>query len=302
MPRRYAILDVFTDQALAGNPLAVVLDAEGLDDARMQAIAREFNLSETVFVSPAGNPMHSASLRIFTPGRELPFAGHPTVGTASLLAMRRVSGLSGHHEMVLVLEEKIGAVRCGVTVTSAKTARAIFDLPLAAKEAGTARGRDAIAAALGLAPLEVGFENHLPSVFSAGVPLTFVPVRDLAVIGRARPVPAFWEEGFGQDVVGAYLYCRGTQMAGHHFHARMFAPGSGVGEDPATGSAAAALVGVIRRFDGPPAGSHQFLIDQGFEMGRPSLISLEMDLDRGEVVGARVGGDTVKIAEGELDA
>jgi trans-2,3-dihydro-3-hydroxyanthranilate isomerase len=301
VPRRYAILDVFTDQPLAGNPLAVVLDAAGLDDARMQAIAREFNLSETVFVSPPVNPVHSASLRIFTPGRELPFAGHPTVGTAALLATRRVGSLSGNHEMVLVLEEKIGPVRCGVTVTRPNAARAIFDVPVAAKEVGPGRGREAVAAALGLARLEVGFENHLPTVFTAGVPLAFVPVRDLAVIGRARPVPSLWEEGFGTEIVGAYLYCRETQVPGRHFHARMFAPGSGIGEDPATGAAAAAFVGVIRRFDGPPAGSHHFIIEQGFEMGRPSLIGLEMDLDRGEVVGARVGGDAVKIAEGELD-
>jgi trans-2,3-dihydro-3-hydroxyanthranilate isomerase len=267
----------------------------------MQAIAREFNLSETVFVSPAQNPLHSASLRIFTPSRELPFAGHPTVGTASLLAMRRVAGTPGRHEMVLVLEEKVGPVRCGVRVTSGRAAHAIFDVPTAAKEVGAAPDRDAVAAALGLARLEVGFENHQPSIFSAGVPLTFVPVRDLAVIGRARPVPTLWEAGFGSDVVGAFLYCRETLVAGHHFHARMFAPGSGIGEDPATGSAAAALVGAIRRFDGPPAGSHHFIIEQGFELGRPSLISLEMDLDRGEVVGARVGGDAVKIADGELD-
>jgi trans-2,3-dihydro-3-hydroxyanthranilate isomerase len=301
VPRRYAILDVFTDRPLAGNPLAIVLDAEGLDDAHMQAIAREFNLSETVFVSPPVNPVHSASLRIFTPGRELPFAGHPTVGTAALLATRRVGSLSGNHEMVLVLEEKIGPVRCGVTVTGPNAARAIFDVPVAAKEVGPGRGRDAVAAALGLARLEIGFENHLPTVFSAGVPLAFVPVRDLAVIGRAQPVPSLWEEGFGTEIVGAYLYCRETQVPGRHFHARMFASGAGIGEDPATGAAAAAFVGVIRRFDGPPAGSHHFIIEQGFEMGRPSLIGLEMDLDRGEVVGARVGGDAVKIAEGELD-
>ena len=174
-------------------------------------------------------------------------------------------------------------------------------MPVIAKEAVTAPDRDAVAAALGLARLEVGFENHQPSVFSAGVPMNFVPVRDLAVIGRARPVPTLWEEAFGKDAVGAYLYCRETVVAGHHFHARMFAPGSGIAEDPATGLAASALVGVIRRFDGPPAGSHHFIIEQGFEMGRPSLMSLEMDLDRGEVVGARVGGDAVKIAEGDLD-
>jgi trans-2,3-dihydro-3-hydroxyanthranilate isomerase len=301
LPRRYAILDVFADRPLAGNPLAVVLDSDGLDTTRMQAIAREFNLSETVFVSPAVNPVHTASLRIFTPGRELPFAGHPTVGTASLLAMRRVAGAAGRHEMVLVLEEKVGPVRCGVTVTSDRSARAIFDVPVIAKEAGPGLDRDAVAAALGLARLEVGFENHQPSVFSAGVAMNYVPVRDLAVIARAQPMPALWEAAFGKGAVGAYLYCRETMVAGHHFHARMFAPGSGISEDPATGLAASALVGVIRRFDGPPAGSHHFVIEQGFEMGRPSLMSLEMDLDRGEVVGARVGGDAVRIAEGELD-
>ena len=301
MPRRYAVLDVFTDRPLEGNPLAVVLDADGLDDKRMQAIAAEFNLSETVFVAPPVNPVHSASVRIFTPRRELPFAGHPTVGTAALLAIRRVAGLDGRQEMVLVLEEKIGPVRCGVTVVRPDLARAIFDVPVAAAEVGLARGREAVAAALGLARPEIGFENHQPTVFSAGVPFVFVPVRDLAVIARARPVPSLWGEGFGADSVGAFLYCRETQVAGRQFHARMFAPGSGIAEDPATGSAAAAFVGVIRRFDGPPAGSHRFIIEQGFEMGRPSLIGLEIDLDRGEVVAARIAGDAVKIAEGELD-
>jgi trans-2,3-dihydro-3-hydroxyanthranilate isomerase len=203
--------------------------------------------------------------------------------------------------MVLVLEEKVGPVRCGVTVTGKNAARAIFDVPVAAKEAGPGPSREAVAAALGLARPEIGFENHLPTVFNAGVPFVFVPVRDLAVIGRARPVRSLWEEGFGAEVVGAFLYCRETQVAGRHFHARMFAPSSGIDEDPATGAAVAAFVGVIRRFDGPPAGSHHFVIEQGFEMGRPSLIGLEMDMDRGEVVGARVGGDAVKIADGELD-
>jgi trans-2,3-dihydro-3-hydroxyanthranilate isomerase len=192
-------------------------------------------------------------------------------------------------------------VRCGVTVKSDRTAHAIFDLPAPSKEVGPARGREEVAAALGLARPEIGFENHQPTIFNAGISFVFVPVRDLAVVGRANPVLTLWDAGFGDDVVGAFVYCRETEIAGHHFHARMFAPRFGVGEDPATGSAAAAFVGVIRRFDGPPAGSHHFIIEQGFEMGRPSLIGLEMDLDHGEVIGARIGGDTVTIAEGELD-
>src|SRR5690242_1959316 len=113
MQRRYAILDVFTDQPLAGNPLAVVLDAEGLDDGQMRAIAAEFNLSETVFVLPPEEAHHTARVRIFTPSQELPFAGHPTVGTAVLLALRAVADGTGVEEAVIMLEEKVGPVRCG---------------------------------------------------------------------------------------------------------------------------------------------------------------------------------------------
>ena len=301
MPRRYAILDVFTDRPLAGNPLAVVLDSDGLADTAMQAIAREFNLSETVFVAAAVNPVHAAAIRIFTPAAELPFAGHPTVGTAVLLGREAAAANHGKHEMVLVLEEKVGPIRCGVTVDGASRGHAVFDVPRPASPAGEPGSVAAIASALGLGPHEIGFENHQPSTFSAGLPFAFVPVRDLAVIGRARPVPASWQTAFGGEVTGAFLYCRETQTTGHHFHARMFAPGVGVAEDPATGSAAAAFVGVVRRFDALPAGSHHLVIEQGFEMGRPSLIGLEIDIDGGRVDGSRIGGNAVVVAEGMLD-
>lgn len=122
MGRRYFILDVFTNQALAGNPLAVVLDGEGLSDTRMQAIAREFNLSETVFVLPPESPTHSAKLRIFTPAKELPFAGHPTVGTAILLARERFGEIEEDQNAMVVLEEAIGKVRCGVVLKPAQRA------------------------------------------------------------------------------------------------------------------------------------------------------------------------------------
>jgi trans-2,3-dihydro-3-hydroxyanthranilate isomerase len=301
MQRRYAILDVFTDRPLAGNPLAVVRDSEGLGDAAMQAIAREFNLSETVFVSAAANPVHAAAIRIFTPASELPFAGHPTVGTAVLLGREAAADNRGKHEMVLVLEEKVGPIRCGVTVDGPSRGYAVFDVPRPATEVGEPGSVVAIASALGLAPHEIGFENHEPSVFSAGVPFAFVPVRDLTVIGRARPVDASWRSAFGETLIGAFLYCRETETTGHHFHARMFAPRFGVTEDPATGSAAAAFVGVVRRFDALPAGSHHLVIEQGFEMSRPSLIGLEIDIDGGKVVASRIGGNAVIVAEGTLD-
>ncbi|MEJ0097453.1 MAG: PhzF family phenazine biosynthesis protein [Bauldia sp.] len=302
MPRRYAILDVFTDKPLAGNALAVVLDAAGLDDAAMQAIAAEFNLSETVFVFPPYNPLHAARVRIFTPGAELPFAGHPTVGTAVLLG-RDKAGLAtaGRPEMVLVLEEKVGPVRCGVSVTGARSGHAVFDVPRKPEPLTFRADRDAIAAALGVAPAEVGFENHQPSAYTAGVPFAFVPVRDLDAIGRAHVRPAAWDAAFPPTASAAYLYCRETRGPAHQFHARMFAPGVGIVEDPATGSAAAAFSAVIARFDQPPAGSHRYLIEQGYEMGRPSLIDLEVDMDSGEVAAARIGGDAVLLAEGTLD-
>ena len=296
MTRRYAILDVFTATPLAGNPLAVVLEGQGLDAARMQAVAREFNLSETVFVIEPDNPVHSARLRLFTPQSELPFAGHPTVGTAVLLALRKAEN-PDLPEAMLVLEEGLGPVRCGVSVKDAVSGHAIFDAPRLPIRMGGLADRETIAAALGLMPLELGFENHEPSAFSAGLPVTFVPVRDLDALAKAKPDLSVWPTAFTNGAPAAFLYFRD---ADHHFRARFFAPTLGVGEDPATGSAVAALAGVLRRFDDPPAGTHNYVIEQGVEMGRPSLIELEMDMEGDEVVSVRIGGEAIVVAEGAL--
>ncbi len=300
LSRPYAILDVFTDTPLQGNALAVVLDAAGIEDSRMQAIAREFNLSETVFVLPPENPVHSARLRIFTPSRELPFAGHPTVGSAVLLALRKVADGAPGNEMMLLLEETVGAIRCGLFVKGERAGHAIFDLPRLPELVPAEFDADGIAAALGLLPGEIGFENHRPSAWSAGVPFVFVPVRSLDAIGRARPNPSAWADGFATRDAAAYLYCRETVGNERDFHARMFAPGFGFAEDPATGSAAAAFAGVVHRYDAPRSGSHRYVIEQGFEMQRASLITLEIDIENGAVAAARIGGDAVVIAEGTL--
>lgn len=302
MPRRFAILDVFTDRPLAGNGLAVVLDSEGLDDARMQAIAREFNLSETVFVLPPDNPAHAAAIRIFTPRSELPFAGHPTVGTAIQLALEAADANHNKHEMMLVLEEKIGAVRCGVSLKGEAAGHAMFDLPRLPTAIKDPPERDLIAGALNLSPSDVGFENHVPSAFEAGVPYCFVPVRDLDAIARAQPQMRQFGSVFTGPHAFAFVYTRETLGSDHHFHARMFAPLSGVAEDPATGSAVAALAGVIARFDQPPGGSHRYTIEQGYEMGRPSLIGLEIDMHDAAVDGARISGDAIMVAQGTLSA
>lgn len=301
MTRPYVILDVFTSTPLEGNPLAVVLRSEDLNDARMQAIAREFNLSETVFVLPPVNPAHTASVRIFTPITELPFAGHPTVGTAILLAQERVWKATGPCFALVVLEAKAGVLRVGVTPKGAEPPYAEFDALKAPEEAGFPAPEDRIAAALGLAPSEIGFENHRPTRYAAGPAFTFVPVAGLDAIRRARVVTPHWGAGFGSDAAAAaYVYCRETVKRKCTFHARMFAPGLGMPEDAATGSAAVALAGVILRFDDPGEGVHRCVIEQGAEMGRPSEITLEFEVQRQKLRVVRIGGSAVEVMRGEL--
>ena len=292
-------LDVFTTERFGGNPLAVVLGADGLDSGRMQAVAREFNLSETVFVLKPQNPAHSARVRIFTPNAEIPFAGHPTVGTAALLAELRAPGIGNSQDAIVALEETIGTVRVGVRLRPGQAIYSEFDAPKLPEDLGHPPGLDDLAAAIGLIPSEIGFENHKPTRYSAGLPFTFIPVRSLDVIGRARAVISRWDAGFSQD--GAvYLYCRETIHNTSHFHARMFAPGFGIVEDPATGSAVAALAAVVHRFDDLHTGEHRYAIEQGFEMGRPSLIQLAVAVDRGKLQTARIGGYSVRVADGEI--
>ncbi|QKV17282.1 PhzF family phenazine biosynthesis protein [Oricola thermophila] len=300
MARRYAVYDVFTDRPLSGNPLAVVLDAEGLDDEAMQAIAREFNLSETVFVRPPENPAHRASLRIFTPGRELPFAGHPTVGAAIALGG---DDSGGGESRLMVLEERIGPVRCALRMADSPYAE--FDVPVLPEQVAVDIERAGVAAAIGLDESEIGFENHTISVWTAGNSFVFVPVHGLDAAARVSVNAMLWSD-ISPLVNGhrasLFLYCRDTVGHDCSFHGRMFAPEMGVSEDPATGSAVANFSGVIARFDGLDDGPTAFMIEQGIEMGRPSRIRLEIDARGGEMQAARIGGHAVKVAEGMLDA
>ncbi|TKT80076.1 PhzF family phenazine biosynthesis protein [Aquamicrobium sp. LC103] len=301
--RRYLIYDVFADQPLAGNPLAVVLDGEGLDDAAMMKIAREFNLSETVFVRPPARPAHGASIRIFTPEYELPFAGHPTVGTAIALSELPEAPNADSGTALVVLEEKIGNVRCAVSRENGR-AFAEFDLPQLPRSLEFSPDVEAIAASLGLGPHEIGFENHRVSLWSAGVPYVLVPVAGLDAARRARLDGPAWLElaprRDGGNPACAFLYCREAISHDSDFHARMFVPGPPVYEDPATGSAVAAFAGALVFFDELRDGAHQLRIEQGLEMGRPSHIRLEIDIDGREIAGARIGGHAVKVAEGWL--
>lgn len=299
MRRRFVTLDVFTDKRFTGNPLAVVLDSDGLDTTTMQTIAREFGHPETVFVLPPESKANRARLRIFTPATELQFAGHPTVGAA--VALARLDGGSGARKFVV--EEGIGPVHCDVASIGTDPGRARFVVPRLPVTAGVASDAASIARALGLETADIGFDGLEPSRWSAGNSFTFVPLRSIAAASRAKPDPAHFETALGGGARAmAYLFCRETAEAAHDFHARMFAPAFGVAEDPATGSAAAAFSGLLATSGKYRDGDHVVRIEQGYEMGRPSLIELTFTMRGGALAAASIGGNAVVATEGVIEA
>ena len=293
MPRaRYHLLDVFTDRPFAGNPLAVVVDPPELSAAQMQTIARELNLSETVFVHSPGDATAAWPTRIFTPGAELPFAGHPTIGTAVLLAhLGRVS------ERV-VLAEPVGDVavtleaRLGGWSATLRTAMA----PTFAE----APDRDVLARALGLDAADL-HRDLAAGVWSCGVPFGVVPLRDAAALARTRVEPAVWAEHLEHTDAAQLFPIAPLDDELHRWRARMFAPGFGIAEDPATGSAAAAAAGLLAASRQLRAGPMQWVIEQGVEMGRPSELRVALDHDGAEASGVLVGGDAVVVGDGEME-
>ncbi|MBL8884576.1 MAG: PhzF family phenazine biosynthesis protein [Hyphomicrobium sp.] len=298
----YYILDVFTERAFGGNPLAVVQDADRLTVAEMQAIAREFNLSETVFVRKPTAPGHTAKVRIFTPTREVPFAGHPTLGTAALLAELRMPVVNGERDAIIALEEEIGSVRVGVRLRAGAAAFGEFDAPRLPDQAEVMKQRDELAAALGLIASEVGFENHKPTLVRDTNVFAYVPAANLEAMAKVRVAASHWARAFSdKGVLGVYVYTRQCVRAHSAFHARLFAPDAGVPEDPATGSASIGLARVIHHFDDLTDGTHKLQIEQGIEMGRPSCISLAITVDRGNLTGVRIGGHVVRVAQGKLN-
>ncbi|MDJ0614833.1 MAG: PhzF family phenazine biosynthesis protein [Rhizobiaceae bacterium] len=296
MPRKFYTLDVFTNQPIAGNPLAVVLDSEGLDDASMQAIAVEFNLSETVFVSPAVEAEKGAAIRIFTPAHELPFAGHPTIGTALLLNQLNHFGV----EDDFVLEEKVGPVRCVISESNGKkTAR--FGLPKIATLMDHPFDTNGWANALGLDAGRI--DGAKGSLWNGGVPYTMVPVisiEDVAAVQIDMSHLRQVEPVFDGIASNPYVFCKGGEAPDTDFHARMFAPLFGIPEDPATGSAVASMSGWIAQHEMANTEKRTFKIEQGYEMGRPSQIYLDIEKVDGAIVKAGISGSAVIISDGVL--
>lgn len=285
----YQIFDVFSDAPLAGNPLAVVFEADDLSDADMLRIAGEFNLSETVFVLRPQDDGADARIRIFTPTAELPFAGHPTVGT--IVAFGLSEG-GGAREVRLALNAGpvLGTYEPGTTGGSAA-----FDAPLVPR-LGEACPIEPIAEALGISAGDIGFDGLVPVEATSGPSFTVVPLAAPEVLGRLTRDRRLWKQAFAAPPHAAF--CVAPSDAGT-YRARMFAPFAGIEEDPATGSAAVAFAALLA--PGLPGdGEHAFTIVQGVEMGRRSVMRLSMALDGGVLRRVRLAGDAVKIAEGRL--
>ncbi|NIR31622.1 MAG: PhzF family phenazine biosynthesis protein [Gammaproteobacteria bacterium] len=295
--------DVFTTRIFGGNPLAVFPDAQGLDARRMQRIAAELNLSETVFVFPPEQTGHARRLRIFTPRAELPFAGHPTVGCAHVLVHTGAVRLRGE-TLELVFEEGVGPVR--VTVRAGgrgEAGSAHLWAPRPLEYGPRAPARDVLADMLSLRPSEVlETQSDHPLAISGGVPFLFIPVTGRPALARARLRRDRWETLLADFwAPHVYVICREPGDPRAEVRARMFAPAMGIEEDPATGAAVTALAGYLAPREGRREGTVGWRVEQGLEMGRPSLLELEVDLREGAAEAVRVGGASILVSEGTME-
>jgi trans-2,3-dihydro-3-hydroxyanthranilate isomerase len=291
--------DVFTDRIFGGNPLAVFPNADGLNSLQMQAVTRELNLSETVFVLPPAHPGHTRRLRIFTPGMEIGFAGHPTIGTAYVLAAIGEITLAGD-ETNIVFEEGVGPVPVKIQARDDKPiftqlSAAMMPEPLAPPPA-----MDDLAALLSLDANDFVGKQMPPQGWTAGIPFLFVPLLNREALRRVRIRLDIWERLL-KDYAAPQIYTFTHDTDSAAIRARMFAPAFNIPEDPATGSAATALAGYLNQFAGVSNGMMGWVIEQGFEMGRPSFLNVEADLKDGAITGVRVGGASVMVSAGEME-
>ena len=292
MEYRFYTLDVFADGLFSGNQLAVLPSAGGLDDALMQRIAKEFGYSETAFVTPAGG-RNVRNVRIFTPESEVDFAGHPTIGTAILLA--RIGDLEGDEKICAVFREKIGDIPVTVLCDDAGPVSAEFAVAMVPERMGLPPMDPA--AVISLDPSRV--LRH--AAFTCGLPYLMVEVSSLGDVGDARLDHAAWRgQVAGTGAPNVFVFSQETEDPGRDFHARMFAPALGVSEDPATGSAAAALAGYVSEFLERGDGEFSYLIEQGFEMKRPSIIEMSFSQEGGQIRGVRVGGRAAVFSKGTI--
>jgi len=296
MQRRYITVDVFTDRAFGGNQLAVVLDAGGLSTAQMQAIATEFNYSETTFVLPPRDKANDAEVRIFTPVRELPFAGHPNVGTAFVLA-----SLAKEPKPRLLFEEKAGLVPVEIVREQGRVLSTELTAPQPLARLAKCSAEE-IAACISLTAEDIKIDRHAPQVVGVGTPFVVAEVGSREAVRRAKPDAAAFSRMLPRDgAFSVYFYTRDVPAAEApcERQARMFFPGaSGLIEDPATGSATVAAAALFADLDPKRDGELKLTVGQGFDMGRPSLLLTRVRKQGGKIVSAHVGGSCVQMMEG----
>jgi trans-2,3-dihydro-3-hydroxyanthranilate isomerase len=295
MSYRYFICDVFTDTRFGGNQLAVLPEAAGLSDQRMQQVAREFNFSETAFVLPP-ELGQARRVRIFTPAVEVPFAGHPNIGTAFVLATMGAFG-SIDGTITITFEEKAGLVP--ITIRR-REGRLWCELSAPERlSLGKTVAAETLASAVSLAPNDVVATTHPPRVASVGLPFLVAELEDRAALARARVNAAGFDAIAAQGITpDVHLYTRSADD--FDIRARMFAPFDGVPEDPATGSANCALAGLLSHY-GDGDGTVSWRIAQGVEMGRPSVLEASAEKRDGVVVTTRIGGASVLVSEGTIE-
>jgi len=297
----YRTLDVFTDTLFGGNPLAVLTDARGLSTEQMEQITREFNLSETVFVLPPEDPAHTRRVRIFTPGRELPFAGHPTIGTAFLLAASGMIPLTDG-ETRIVLEEGVGPVAVTIQVENGTPVSAELTAAQPPEFRSSVPGAKELASVLSVSESDVSTGEFGPEAVSCGVPFLVVPLKSRDAVGRARLDRAAFERVLaGTWAREIFLFDVSAAVSSDVIRARMFAPDLGIGEDPATGSAAVCLAGYLAKRSADDA-TLRWRVAQGVEMGRPSTLMISAERRNGVVETVRVAGKSVLVSEGTLRA
>jgi trans-2,3-dihydro-3-hydroxyanthranilate isomerase len=296
--------DIFTSALHGGNPLAVLPDARGLSDKQMLAITREFNYSETVFVFPPDSKANTRKVRIFTPGKEVPFAGHPTVGCAFVLAAVGEIPLTGD-DTSIVLEEGVGPVSVRIRSSNGKPVFSQLTAARLPEIKDPPPPPETLCEVLSLEPSHIVADDMIePEAVSCGLPFLFIPIKKPEMLSWVKVDPLKWEQAL-RDYWAPEMFVFSTDdwshiFEGGHIRARMFAPGIGVGEDPATGSACAALAGFLALRSETRDGVVHWTVDQGVEMGRPSRLELDVDLKRGQLGAIRVGGCSVMVSSGTL--
>ena len=297
---KYHRVDVFTDRAFGGNPLAVFTNGRGISAETMQAIAKEFNLSETTFVLPSDDPKHDYRVRIFTPANELAMAGHPTVGTSYVLALEHMVDTASD-QTTIVLEEGVGPIPVRIEFREGKPVFAEMSQPLP-KFGPRVEDRAAVAEMITLEAADI--DDSVPmEVVSCGMPFFFVPLRSLDAARRARPRAELIERTLdGVVAPEVFVFTREVEHEGSTVHSRMFAPSLGIVEDPATGGASGPLGCYLVRYElGPRDRVSVIVSEQGIEMGRPSFIKITIESENGEIRGVKVGGETVYMGEGFIE-